>query len=131
MEFSARVRQEIDRLEQDIAHLKEQIWPIQHEISTLSAQRDVLSAYLNPVVHKQNIGGERVQAIGELLKEAAIPLHYTEILAQLKEKKSLEIRGKNPGQNLRALLSASNKFIRVGRGLYDLAENGKPKRKET
>jgi hypothetical protein len=57
----------------------------------------------------------------DILEQAAKPIHYRELVSLLADRQ-VHVPGKDPGANLIAHLTRDARFVRVGRGMYGLAD---------
>ena len=68
-----------------------------------------------------------LDAAEEVLRQASEPLHYREITERARARDLVETKGQTPARTMNAQLSTSigsgeSPFVRVGRGIYGLAE---------
>jgi len=109
-----QLRQERRDLQTQIHALKARLREVEMTYQRLH-QADPLSLGRPPKPDAQAV------AITKVLAEAQTALHYTEILRRLAEQEGLVLRGKNPGNSLRARLHTYPQFTNLGRGWYTLA----------
>jgi len=131
--FKIYVIQELSELHASIERIKEQIAPLQRELERLQTKSDALNTYLEADEESSNTEAliaehildrrNAVELIENILRKAARPLHYKEILIRLKTEENFDMPGKDPGANITARLSINPQFVRVDKGTYMLSEN--------
>src|SRR5688572_10061130 len=112
--FKTYLLDELSALHVSIDHIKHQIAPLQRELEKLQAKSAALNLYLEAdeetadteaflaehIVDRRNA----VDLIENVLRRAARPLHYKEILIRLKTEEHFDMPGKDPGANITARL---------------------------
>lgn len=117
-------------LEAEIARLETEIAPLQAQLSRKRDQLDALVRVLQIEAGEQSptmaVNG-RANGITEtayqVLTERAKPAHYGDLL-EMVEAAGTTVPGRQPGANLIAHLTRDARFVRVGNGVYGLADWG-------
>ena len=71
--------------------------------------------------NKDSFGGRIGDAIYGILHNEGGPLHRSEIHSRIQEQ-GIHVGGKNPVNSVGSYLSLDDRFVNVGRGMWDLAE---------
>jgi len=116
----------LGEIELERAALLEEMDHIQDRLAALDTEYGALKSLLtSPTPDRRwaSHGTSFVEAVYHLLKDAGEPLHYKEIYRQLRDQ-LFYIGGSAALSNLVVQLSRDRRFMRVGRGVYGLAEWG-------
>lgn len=103
----AETRQRIEELQRLIHHIT-------------AASEDVTEVSGVPARGRSQPTKEVRNAMVDILKEAGRPMHSVDLLKALTDR-GHKIVGIDPANNVRAYLSNDDRFLPVGRGLWDLA----------
>ena len=121
------------RLSEQILSIEETIRPLQEQLSRLKAQAELIERALqvgsgnehqdalpaDNKVAKQNVADR----VFDLLREAAGPLHVSEILRQYVAR-GFTVPGQGNESNLLVYIVRDPRFVRVSKGTYAIAQSG-------
>lgn len=113
------LRRRIQPLFAEWRHKQEQIAALKRALELLQTEPDSSSYQLHESQGSNSM--KPVDIAYRTLVEAGEPLHYERLLS-LMEATGFSMPGTNPGANLLAHVGRDQRFIRVGSGMYGLAE---------
>jgi hypothetical protein len=129
-EEMAQLKAQIEPLDAQLRHKQEELAAVESLLALQHADPDAQAATLpSPQLTAQRATSVISDAVYELLQTERVPAHYREIHARLCER-GAHVPGRNPAANLLTHIARDERFVRVGRGTYGLAEWGQTKGKQ-